>query len=268
MYGYEDDAKLLIRQYGLNVLNNTNPSLYGLLRGVSGTNYNMSAFSPDRLAARLVKLIGSDSNCEINPLILFGAYKMHEAGFDSGGMPFNMYWRIPIDMTKYSTTRLWSGTIGSAVRDHRTKGLIDCCSAEIYTGYGMQNIDDQSPNMPLISAYDMLRILANDINRPSEYARAHLDLCNEIANAIDEQHKIKEQSTTTELNALKLENEQLKKRLKAMEKAIGIVSYDYENLKTRIEPFKSELAIVQRTMIRIIRSHYGAPVAVLVAPKV
>lgn len=59
----------------------------------------------------------------------------------------------------------------------------------------------------------------------------------------------------SEMEALKLENEQLKKSLQSLEKALGVVSYDYETLRARMDPLRAELKIVQRTMIRMVRFH-------------
>ncbi len=64
------------------------------------------------------------------------------------------------------------------------------------------------------------------------------------------------------------ENEMLKDKVSLLEEAIGLdIKYDYDEIRSRIEPFCDELLLTQRIFARILRGRYSLPIAIPVAEK-
>jgi len=85
-----------------------------------------------------------------------------------------------------------------------------------------------------------------------------------------EQYQLQINNLTQELSESKNKYNQLEQEVVSLRNRIASVIpepvvYDYEEIKSRIDPFRSELIIVQRTFARIINSRMSIPIAHIVS---
>ncbi len=76
------------------------------------------------------------------------------------------------------------------------------------------------------------------------------------------------QSLTSQIKKLENKNQLLQDRLNTIEGKYTpeLIKYDYDEIRARLDPIRSELKITQRIFARIIRNHYEVPLAISVLP--
>jgi hypothetical protein len=112
------------------------------------------------------------------------------------------------------------------------------------------------------------------IQRIETLERQYVEQAHETLNHIEvlEQHIRDFKKTTKRISTLEQQvkdlqedNTILKAKLSSIEQAIGLdVKYDYDEISSRIEPYRNELLLTQRIFARILRGRYSLPIAIAV----
>lgn len=86
----------------------------------------------------------------------------------------------------------------------------------------------------------------------------------EIKSLVGENQLLREQS-----NANHLVIQHLKSKIETIERKISpeLIEYDYDEIKSRLDPIRSEMKIVHRVFSRLIANSYAIPMATPVVPK-